>query len=103
MTSRLSGFLLMAASCALAAPVAAQDYLGTHLDTVREEAMRRHQQQQTAASKSSTSDERYDPPIAGQARHKAMRRHHREYDRIMKARGYRAADQWLADQLAAGR
>lgn len=103
MTRKLSGSLLIAASCVLAAPVAAQDYLGTHLDTVREETMRRHQQQQPAASKSSTSDERYDPPISGEARKKAMRRHHREYTRILKARGYRAADQWLADQVAAGR
>ena len=46
----------MAVSCVLAAPVAAQDYLGTRLETVREEAMRRHQQQQAAASKSSTFD-----------------------------------------------
>lgn len=103
MTSRRSCALLIAASCVLAAPVAAQDYLGTHLDTVREETMRRHQQQQAAASKSSPSDERYEPPIYGKARQKAMRRHHREYARIMKARGYRAADQWLADQVAAGR
>ena len=104
MTSRLFGSLMIAASCGLAAPVAAQDYLGTHLDTVREEAMRRHQQEQQAgASDSSTAGEQYNPPISGQARHSAMRRHHREYDRIRQAHGYRAADQWLADQVAAGR
>ncbi len=78
MTSRLLGSVLIAASSVLSAPVAAQDYLGTHLDTVREEAMRRHQQKQATAPKSSASDQRYDPPISGPARHKAMRRHFRE-------------------------
>lgn len=103
MVSRFLGSVLIAASCILSSPVTAQDYLGTHLDTVQEEAMRRHQQKQATTSKSSASDERYDPPISGAERHKAMRRHFREYGRIMKAHGYRAADQWLADQVAAGR
>ena len=86
-----------------AAPAMAQDWLGVHLETQREENLRRHQQEQAGASSSPDARKRYSPPISGKARHAAMRRHHREYGRIMKERGYRAADQWLADQVAAGR
>ncbi|MGE4410059.1 MAG: hypothetical protein AB7D33_05755 [Sphingobium sp.] len=80
----------------------AQDYLGVHLDTQREANLRRHQQE--AASKpAATPRKKYTPPISGKARHAAMRRHSREYGKIMQKQGYHAADKWLAEQVAAGR
>jgi hypothetical protein len=88
---------------AIAVPSAAQDYLGTHLQTIQEENLQRHQQQRLKKKTGSAESRRYDPPISGQARHAAMARHHREYARVMKERGVFAADQWLADQVAAGR
>lgn len=103
MPRRFLGPLAVVASLGFAAPAVAQDWLGTHLDTQREENMRRHQQEQARTSNKPATRERYDPPISGKARHAAMRRHHREYARVMKARGADAADQWLADQVAAGR
>lgn len=104
MPGRIHGSLAIFAFLVFAAPAVAQDWLGTHLDTQREENMRRHQQdQQGGASNAPHARERYDPPISGKARHAAMRRHHREYAKVMKARGVYAADQWLADQVAAGR
>jgi len=104
MFRRLFGSLAIFACLGFAAPALAQDWLGVHLETQREENRLRHQQErQAGASKAPNTGERYEPPIAGKARHAAMRRHHREYSRIMKDHGYRAADQWLADQVAAGR
>ena len=85
----------------LSAEAAAQDYLGIHLDTIREENLRRHQQGR--AARSEEPREKYVPPISGKARHVAMRRHLDEYSRIRREQGYRAADQWLAEQVAAGR
>lgn len=85
----------------VSAAVSAQDYLGVHLDTQREENLRRHQQDQVTAQGKPTQI--YAPPISGPARHAAMRRHHREYSKIMKEHGYKAADRWLAAQVAAGR
>lgn len=79
----------------------AQDYLGIHLETQREENLRRHQQGQAAAPRQSSK--KYVAPISGAARHAAMRRHHREYGEVMKEKGFKAADQWLAEQVAAGR
>lgn len=100
---RTSVWTSLAATAALVAPVmaAAQDHLGVHLETQREQELRRHQQAQ--ASGASETREKYTPPISGQKRHAAMRRHHREYGEVMKARGAEAADQWLAEQVAAGR
>ena len=104
MTRKLYGSLAVVASFGLTAPLAAQDWLGVHLDTQREENMRRHQQeQQTGASNPPNARKHYAPPISGKQRNAAMRRHHREYGQIRKDRGYRAADQWLAEQVAAGR
>ncbi|HRO59168.1 MAG TPA: hypothetical protein PK177_08390 [Burkholderiaceae bacterium] len=97
-------FLAVAAATGLG-PVAeanSQDWLGIHLETQREENLRRHQQGQASGSQEGTSN-RYEPPISGKARHAAMRRHHREYSKILEKHGYRAADQWLAEQVAAGR
>lgn len=103
MKRRLCRTFAIITAVGTAAPATAQDWLGVHLETQREENLRRHQQEQAGASSSSDSRKRYSPPISGKARHAAMRRHHREYGRIMKERGYRAADRWLADQVAAGR
>lgn len=104
MTKKLYCSLAVVASLSLIAPLAAQDWLGVHLDTQREENMRRHQQEQRIGeSHSLNARQRYAPSISGKQRHAAMRRHHREYDQIRKDRGYRAADQWLAEQVAAGR
>lgn len=96
-------FFLMTfvAGTGLSFPAIAQDYLGVHLDTQREAHMRQHQQDM--ASGPSGNAARYDPPIEGKARHAAMRRHSRQYGEIMRKHGYRAADQWLAAQVAAGR
>lgn len=104
MCRELIGPLVLLASVGLAAPAAAQDWLGTHLDTQREENMRRHQQaQQAGVSNAPNNRERYTPPLSGGARHAAMKRHHREYARVMKERGVSAADQWLADKVTARR
>lgn len=99
------GLFLVAAilgSGGLAMEAAAQDYLGVHLETQREENLRRHQQGRAAES-GKPAKEKYVPPISGKARHAAMARHHREYGKIMQEQGYRAADAWLARQVAAGR
>lgn len=103
MSRKLIDPLVILASVGLAAPAVAQDWLGTHLDTQREENMRRHGQEQGSTSNKPDTREGYNPPISGKARHAAMRRHHRQYARVMKARGVEAADQWLSDQVAARR
>lgn len=103
MSRKSCGALAIIIAVGSPAPVTAQDWLGVHLESQREENLRRHQQGQAGASGSPDARKHFSPPISGKARHAAMRRHHREYGRIMKARGYRAADQWLADQVAAGR
>lgn len=90
---------VLVAALGSAATVSAQDYLGVHLDTQREENLRRHQQAQSQPAQDASAEDEYTPPISGKARHAAMRRHHREYDRIRREKGYKVADQWLADQV----
>lgn len=82
----------------------AQDWLGTHLESQREENQRRHQQEMvTGPDRRKAPTARPRATLSGQVRAAAMRRHLRQYRQIAQARGYRAADLWLAEQVAAGR
>lgn len=84
-------------------PVTAQDYLGTHLDTVREEAMRRHQQDmvrdrpQETRSKATAKT----GAVSLADRQAAWSRNKTEYRRIMLKKGPAAADRWLDEQVRA--
>src|SRR5690606_25968673 len=70
MFRRLFGSLPIVACLGFAAPALSQDWLGVHLETQREENRLRHQQErQAGASKAPNTGERYEPPIAGKARH----------------------------------
>lgn len=103
---RCSFFLLAAssASAGIALPAAAQDYVGHHIEAQQEARIRQHQQGRASTPpNSNAASSQYKPPIEGKARQAAMRRHHQRYAEIMRERGYRAADQWLAAQVAAGR
>lgn len=84
-------------------PVAAQDYLGTHLDTVREEAMRRHQQDMvTDRSEETRSRATAASARVSQAdRQAAWSRNKAEYRRRMLRDGPAAADRWLDEQARA--
>ena len=55
---RLSLSLAIAAVAATPLPAIGQDYLGTHLDTVREAHMRQHQQDMASGSNSNNSSAR---------------------------------------------
>lgn len=94
--------LILIGSTGWTGRTAAQDYLGIHLDSRREEALRHHQQKRPAETAPGETRV-YTPPLSGRARHAAMRRHHRAYGEIMQQRGAEAADRWLAEQVAAGR
>jgi len=99
--------LLLAASSASAGitlPAAAQDYVGHHIEAQQEARIRQHQQGRASTPpNSNAASSKYRPPIEGKALHAAMRRHHQRYAEIMRERGYRAADQWLTEKVAAGR
>ncbi len=97
---------LVLAIIATTGPVAAQDYLGTHLDTVREETLRRHQQdmvtdrpgeRRSKASRRTTSSRQ----VSQAERQAASSRNKAEYRRRMLRDGPVAANRWLDEQAGA--
>lgn len=90
----------------MTSPAAAQDYLGTHLDTVREETMRRHQQDMVTDRPGETrSKARTATPAQARVsqadRQATWSRNKAEYRRRMLRDGPAAADRWLDQQARA--
>lgn len=85
------------------APVAAQDYLGTHLDTVREETMRRHQQDMSRDRPKETRSKEGTAtgPASLADRQAVWSKNKAEYRRKMLREGPAAADRWLDEQARA--
>jgi len=103
MAGRLFNSLAIFVSLGIAAPALAQDWLGVHLDTQREEKMRRHQQDMVTdrpvqATSRTSAPSRTVPQADRQA---AWSRNKAEYRRRMLRDGPAAADRWLDQQARA--
>lgn len=91
----------------MTSPAGAQDYLGTHVDTVREETLRRHQQDmvtdRAGETKSRTSGTAAPSrtKVSQADRQAAWSRNKAEYRRRMLRDGPAAADRWLDQQVRA--
>lgn len=110
-TGRSRFALILLGAMATAGPAAAQDYLGIHLDTMREHNLRLHQQQN--ASPGRTGKSPASKPKSGKMSPQAEARARAEGARIMEehkrqlAPRYRmrverdgkpSADRWLAEE-----
>src|SRR3546814_5610596 len=97
---------LVLALLATTGPVAAQDYLGTHLDSVRDETLRRHQQDMVTdrpGERRSKAPPRTTPSrqVSQAERQAAFSRNKAEYRRRMLRDGPAAANRWLDEQAGA--
>jgi hypothetical protein len=83
-----------------------QDYLGSHLDTVREHNMLLHQQRMVTPKdddKSEPSPDSCLDALPANERLRALRRHWKQYKKIEERQGMEAAYCWLKAQVDAGR
>lgn len=99
--------LLGLALLVMASPARAQDYLGTHLDTIREETMRRHQQDMVTdrtgetESRTTRASASQRSRVSQADRQAVWSRNKAEYRRRMLRDGPAAADRWLDQQAQA--
>jgi hypothetical protein len=93
------------ASSVLCTGAHAQDYLGPHIDTMREHNLLLHQQRMVTPQDDKSEPDRescLDALPAGE-RLRALRRHWTEYKKIEEREGMDAAYCWLKAQVDAGR